>query len=183
MIAHQAVARTAFRSASRTRPRPRSAPGWYPRTSAAPVRVGRRVAQGHAVSLPGCHGQERGLGGGAMQLAYAHDSLRLLCETEALLFRDWGELWMSVAVCLSVLAFADTLAEFATLATVTIRRASQPASGVEFVIDHDAFEMRLRAIDHAGRCLRLPDDDRDAFRLVRAVSVLSLKRVAKAVRA
>lgn len=113
-----------------------------------------------------------------MQVSFADATVKRLCATQESLIRVFGELWTSVKLCLTVLAAAETLANVATFAAVTVRCVYQAGGGVvEFLIGHGTVQLRVRALD-ADASNEGPDSPRDPLTLVRAVSVVSVTQAA-----
>jgi hypothetical protein len=111
-----------------------------------------------------------------VQVSFADEAVRLLCAKQEALMEVFGELWVSVKFCLTVLAAAETLADVATFAAITVHFARQAAQGLaEFLILSGAVQMLVQ-----GACV---DDAVRDIRAVRSVSVLSVTRVTAVVAA
>jgi hypothetical protein len=108
-----------------------------------------------------------------MQLVFADDAVRQLCTTQELLVRTFGEMSRSVKLALMVIAAAESLADVAAFAALTVRKVRQTLEGLaEFDVRHAAVQLRLRATELIP--VRTRDDD-SVFGYVRAVSVLQVQ--------
>lgn len=56
-----------------------------------------------------------------MRLTFADGAVQRLCATQESLILAFGQLWISVKICLSALAAAETLADVAAFAAITVR--------------------------------------------------------------
>jgi hypothetical protein len=115
-----------------------------------------------------------------MQVTFADTAVERLCATQELLTRVFGDLWALVKICLSLLQAAETLADLATFAAVTIRRVCQISEGIaDFLIGLGAIQLTVRALGQIPSS-GTPDDDRYHLAGVRSVAVVSVSQVVAA---
>lgn len=115
-----------------------------------------------------------------MRLTFADGAVQRLCATQESLILAFGELWISVKICLTALAAAETLADVAAFAAITVRRVCQAGGDIaEYLIGHGSIRLRVRGLG-ADTMAEAAGSDRDGLDLVRAVSVLSVTQVAVA---
>ena len=116
-----------------------------------------------------------------MQLTYADTAVERLCVTQELLTRAFGDLWVLVKACLSLLEVVETLADLTAFAAVIIQRTRQVSEDIaEYVIKLGGIQLTVRALSSlpsAGG----PGCDRDDLAGVCAVSVTSVSQVSVAV--
>ena len=112
-----------------------------------------------------------------MQLSFADTAVERLCATQELLERAFGDLWVLVKSCLSLLEVVKTLADLATFAAVTIQRLRQVSEGAaDYLINVGGIQLTVRALSRVSSAGG-PDHDRDDLAAVRAVSVVSVSRI------
>jgi hypothetical protein len=117
--------------------------------------------------------------GASVQLTFADEAVQRLCASQESLMRVFGELWISVKICLTVLAAADTLADVAAFAALTVRLAYQAGGDVvEFLIGFGSVRLHVRGV--AAASPEAQGSRADVLDLVRAVSVLKVTLVAAA---
>jgi len=106
-----------------------------------------------------------------VRLTFVDDAVRRLCTTQEALRCAFGELWEMVRFCLAVLDKAETLAEVAAFAAVTVRQVVGDV--VEFVVAHGSAEVRVCAIgDHLVAATSAPK-----LSEIVAVSIVSVSAV------
>lgn len=87
----------------------------------------------------------------------------------------FGELWVSVKFCLTVLAAAETLADVALFVAITVRFVRQVGQGIaEFLIFSGPVQVLVR-----GACA-VPDGLASDTTAIKDVTVLSVMPVAAA---
>src|ERR1700677_3470496 len=116
-----------------------------------------------------------------MQLAFADTEVERLCASQDLLGRAFGDLWVMVKWCLSLLEVVETLADLVTFAAVTVKRLRQAGGDVaDYLISLGVIQLTVRALSSlilAGGPGSGPDD----LAAVRSVSVVSVSQVSMAV--
>jgi hypothetical protein len=118
--------------------------------------------------------------GASVQLTFADGAVQRLCATQESLMRAFGELWISVKFCLTVLAAAETLADVAAFAALTVRLACQAGGDLaEFLIGHGSIWLHVRSLVPAAP-VESQGSRADVLDLVRAVSVVNVTQVAAA---
>lgn len=116
-----------------------------------------------------------------MQLTFADTAVERLCSTRELLVGVFGDLWVLVKCCLSLLEVADTLADLAAFVAVTVQRVRQASLGTaEYSIGLGGIQLMVRALAplsmEGGR-----DRGRGDLAAVCAVAVVSVSRLPVAV--
>jgi hypothetical protein len=118
--------------------------------------------------------------GAPVLVTFADSAVQRLCATQESLVRAFGELWISVKICLTVLAAAETLADVATFAAITVRSVCQAGEEIaDFLIGHGSIRLHVHGLG-GGTSQEAPGSGRDGLALLQAVSVLSVTQVAVA---
>lgn len=91
-----------------------------------------------------------------MLVAFMTDTLRTACVEDEVMRTTWPTDCADVALCLSVLDAATTLADLATLRLCSVRTLADRSS---FVVVRHAVEIHSRSIDRHGRVIAVPNDD------------------------
>ena len=115
-----------------------------------------------------------------MQLTFADTATARLCATKELLIHAFGDLWVLVKACLSLLEVAETLADLLTFAAMTIRRVRQVGEGVaDYLISLGGIQLTVRALSSLSS-VGGTEYGQDDLAAVRAVSVVSVSLVSVA---
>jgi len=116
-----------------------------------------------------------------MQLTFANAAVEKLCGTQELLVRVFGDLWVLVKYCLSLLEVAETLADLAAFVAVTIECVRQASLGVaEYLVGLGEIQLMVRVFGSLSSEAN-PNRDQGDLAAVCAVAVISVSRVPAAV--
>ena len=109
-----------------------------------------------------------------VDLSFADESVRMLCNSQELLVRAFGSAWRAVARCLRILESVDTVADLAAFVAVVVFQVVRAIDGiVEFVVEHARVHIQMRALTPVpGPVDR--QTDREGLALIRAVSIVSV---------
>jgi hypothetical protein len=119
--------------------------------------------------------------GTLMQLTFADSTVERLCSTQELLVRAFGELWILVKFCLSLLEVAETLADLATFTALTISRTQQIGGDIaDYLVGIEAIRLTVRALGPFASSTGLKPGH-DGLAAIHAVSVMSVSQIPAAV--
>lgn len=105
-----------------------------------------------------------------MLVAFMTDALRTACVEDEVMRAMWPTDCTDVALCLSVLDAATSLADLATLRLCSVRTLADRSS---FVVARRAVEIHSRSIDRRGRVIAVANDgDLDGVRHLLLIGIV-----------